>query len=91
MSILNQGNGSEYRVLMAKTGQETEGTWLPLWMHLRDTAGIMKKLVKKWVSESVLAAAGLDEKQFLDVAVFLGAVHDIGKATSYFQSVITRA
>lgn len=78
-----------YRALMAKTGIEAEEAWLPLWMHLRDTAGIMKKLAAKWVPEAVYAAAGLEYGQFQKAAIFLGAIHDIGKATSYFQSVIT--
>ncbi len=79
-----------YHVLMAKTGRDIEEAWLPLWMHLRDTAGIMKKLAAKWVPESVIAAAKLERGEFSAAAVFLAAVHDIGKATSYFQSVITK-
>ena len=43
----------EYRALMAKTEKDTGGTWLPLWMHLRDAAGIMRKLAAKWVPEAV--------------------------------------
>lgn len=91
MKSINQNIISQYRYLMAKTSRDTEEEWLPLWMHLRDTAGIMKKLVKKWISNSIFTAAGLNNEQFLTVAVFLGAVHDIGKATSYFQSIITQA
>lgn len=86
---MNQGTLSQYYLLMAKTGRGTEEEWLPLWMHLKDTAGIMEKLVKKWVPDSIPAAAGLNRSQFLTTAKFLGAVHDIGKATSYFQSIIT--
>ena len=80
-----------YQVLMAKTSPESEELWLPLWMHLKDTAGIMKKLVAKWVPESVFYAAGMDYEQFLAVSVFLAAVHVIGKSISYFQSVITKS
>lgn len=80
-----------YKILMAKTGREAEEQWLPLWMHLRDTAGIMKRLVLYWIPKSVIYASSLDEEQFLKVAVFLAATHDIGKATSYFQSIITRS
>ncbi len=87
----DKGNVSgKYRILMAKAHQETEELWLPLWMHLRDTAGIIKKLVVKWVPESVFSSAGLGYEDFLSTAVFLAAVHDIGKATSIFQSMITR-
>lgn len=76
---------------MAKTDRDLQEGWLPLWMHLRDTAGVMKKLVQKWVPESVLSAAKLECEPFLAAAIFLAATHDIGKATSYFQSVITGA
>ncbi len=82
---------TENHVLMAKTCPDTEELWLPLWMHLTDTAGIMGKLVAKWVPKSVYHAAGMSYKQFLALSVFLAAVHDIGKATSYFQSVITKS
>lgn len=81
----------KYQVLMAKTGRDFGDVWLPLWMHLRDTAGVMRKLVTKWVPESVFSAAKLEYEAFLSAAVFLAATHDIGKATSYFQSVITGA
>ena len=81
----------KYQILMAKTSRETEEEWLPLWMHLKDTAGVIKKLVKKWLPEAVMDAADLEAKQFEKTAVFLAAVHDIGKATSYFQSIITKA
>ena len=91
MLNINQSSVSQYQYLMAKTGRGTEREWLPLWMHLRDTAGIMKKLVKKWLPNLVFTATGLNEEQFLSTAVFLGAIHDIGKATSYFQSIITQA
>lgn len=89
--IMNHDSISKYQLLMAKTSRETEDKWLPLWMHLRDTAGIMEKLAKKWVPDSVLSSTGLNPDQFLTTAKFLGAIHDIGKATSYFQSIITQA
>lgn len=75
--------------LVGKTGHDDEKGWLPLWMHLQDTAVIMKKLVASWVPESVFTAADMKQETFCAAAVFLAAVHDIGKATSYFQSVIT--
>lgn len=79
----------KYQILMAKTGENAEETWLPLWMHLRDTAGIMKRLVSEWVPESVFTAAKLERGKFSATAIFLAAAHDIGKATSCFQSIIT--
>lgn len=75
--------------LVGKTGHDDEKGWLPLWLHLRDTADLMKKLVASWVPESVFIAADMGRETFCTAAVFLAAVHDIGKATSYFQSLIT--
>lgn len=80
-----------YQILMAKKSRETEEGWLPLWMHLRDTAGIMKKLAARWVPESVCSAVGLDYEQFLAAAVFAAATHDLGKSTAFFQNFITKS
>lgn len=41
------------RLLAGKTDPENSNLWLPLWMHLRDTAEIMELLVRKWLSDSV--------------------------------------
>ena len=39
------------RLLAGKTDPENSNLWLPLWMHLRDTAEIMELLVRKWLPE----------------------------------------
>lgn len=81
----------KYKVLMAKTSADWEEIWLPLWMHLKDTAGVMKKLVRTWVPDAVCVATGLEQELFSKTAIFLAAIHDIGKATSYFQGIITKS
>lgn len=80
-------NKENYNFFVAK---KDGNKWLPLWMHLRDTAEIIKKIIKKWVPFSTITSAGLSEDEFEVAAIFLAAVHDIGKATSYFQSLITK-
>lgn len=35
------------RLLAGKTDPENTSLWLPLWMHLWDTAGIMERLVRQ--------------------------------------------
>lgn len=40
------------RLLAGKTDPENTSLWLPLWMHLWDTAGIMERLVRQWLPES---------------------------------------
>ena len=80
------------RFLAGKTDPENTSLWLPLWMHLWDTAGIMERLVRYWVPESTKRAMGFqDEEALLATARFLGGVHDIGKATVVFQANILRA
>lgn len=80
----------KYYGLIAKTDKNDANVGLPLWMHLKDTMGIALKLVEEWVPESVMKAAGMDQGSFKRTAIFLAGIHDIGKATSYFQSVITK-
>ena len=75
------------KLFIAKSGQSS-GEWLPLWMHLEDTAGIMKKLLKDFVSGSFCVSCGLTQKELYQAAVFLAYVHDIGKATVGFQHKI---
>ena len=80
------------RLLAGKTDPENTSLWLPLWMHLWDTAGIRERLVRYWVPESTKRAMGFrDEEALLATARFLGGVHDIGKATVVFQANILRA
>ena len=73
---------------MAKSDPENDGLWLPLWMHLADTAGVMRLLINNWIPASVIRASGMNHVEFIKASVFTAAVHDIGKATSYFQSII---
>ena len=73
------------RFLAGKTDPENTSLWLPLWMHLWDTAGIMERLVRQWLPESVKRAMGFEcEEALLAHARFLGGIHDIGKATVAF-------
>lgn len=82
-----------YQLLVAKTDRENNNGWLPLWMHARDCAGMMARLTDAWVSDATIAAAGFerDRENFRKIAILLGMLHDIGKATSWFQCMITRA
>ena len=72
------------RRFAGKTDPDNSSLWLPLWMHLRDTAGIMRFLVQQWLPESVRRNLDLDEELLTRTVVFLGWVHDIGKITLAF-------
>jgi CRISPR-associated endonuclease/helicase Cas3 len=75
--------------------------WLPLMVHLEDTMEISALLWEQWLSEGqrksimdALSGPVMDdiasyedlEELAKNTARFLGAVHDIGKATPVFQS-----
>ncbi len=77
------------RVFIAKSGAHTY-EWLPLWMHMMDTSGVIKKLLAEFVSESFEKTCKLSKKELREIAVFLAYVHDIGKATTAFQYKISR-
>ena len=75
-------------LLAGKSDPEESGLWLPLWMHARDTAYVFCRRVQNWISQSIRDAIGLENEVLMQVAYFLGLVHDIGKATSLFQKQI---
>ena len=68
--------------------------WLPLYIHLGDTAEVMELLWREWIREPVKEnickgfKEELPQEAVLKVLRFLGAVHDLGKATPAFQSKI---
>lgn len=78
------------RWLAGKSDPTGGGGWLPLWMHARDTAGVLVRLVQNWLPEAVRRTLGLEEETLYKLACFLGATHDIGKATVAFASNILR-
>lgn len=53
------------RLLAGKTDPENTSLWLPLWMHLWDTAGIMERLVRQWLPESAKRAMGFEREEAL--------------------------
>ena len=53
----------EVRLFAGKTDPVNSGFWLPLWMHLWDTAGIMERLVRQWLPESAKRAMGFEREE----------------------------
>lgn len=72
------------KLMIAKSGDNSY-KWLPLCVHLEDTAGIMNKLIEEFVSDSFSETCGLSKEDLKKTAIFLACVHDIGKATIVFQ------
>lgn len=75
-------------LLAAKSDRNDRQKWLPLWMHLLDTAEVMDYLVSDWLSDHIRAVLCTDGAALSNTARCLGAMHDIGKATPLFQSRI---
>ncbi len=78
------------RLLAGKSDPSGGGGWLPLWMHARDTAGILRHLVQSWLPQAVRHTLGLEEEILYKLVTFLGMSHDEGKMTVAFQSNILR-
>ena len=76
-------------VMAAKSSKLRPEEWLPFWMHSLDTAGILKKLLRRWVPQHILSVGGkISPEELEKVIIFLGLVHDIGKLTEIFQGRI---
>ena len=72
--------------------KECEGQlyWLSLKQHLLDTMNVSRWLWMYWLSDSqrrfcISSLSNHDSKTALNLVAFLGAIHDIGKATPAFQ------
>lgn len=80
----------EQRLWAKKQDRDGVFCWLPLPMHLRDTMQVAGLLWEHWLSDGVRAQIirsldEPDEEGARALVCFLGAVHDIGKATPAFQ------
>ncbi len=77
------------RGCIAKAEKKSE-MGLPLWMHLTDTAAMMDYIfthrVSKQEKDRLCEATHSDEKTTRNLFILLGGLHDIGKASSIFQS-----
>lgn len=73
-----------------KEEKNSQFYWLPLSVHLTDAMNVSRWLWNNWLSDSqrqfcINSINPSDEDKALNLAVFLGAIHDIGKATPAFQ------
>lgn len=75
--------------LWGKTNRVDETMWLPLYVHMSDSAAVAGHLWDEWVpagTKDVLARNfGGDLPLARKVFLFIAGVHDIGKATPLFQ------
>lgn len=75
-----------FKLLPGKT--DDKGNWLPVFVHLEDTAATIRYLTEHRVPDSVIRACGMERKEFQRICVFLAMVHDIGKGTPLFAAKI---
>lgn len=73
-----------FRNAVAKTDRQNPAYGLPLWMHTRDTVGVMQYLWEKWLPDSMAALTGLGWKELRPLLIFLAAMHDVGKISNAF-------
>lgn len=78
------------RALVAKTAPDDAQLWLPLLIHLRDTAAVMEYLTAYWLPEQYCVSLGMQRDEFFRLAIRAALLHDIGKATPNFQRKITQ-
>lgn len=86
---------SHFDFLIAKTSGNN--LWLPFWAHQADTAGTVRNLILNWLpahirnylDDRICGGMEGEEPLYLRLSMFLAYVHDIGKATSVFQSKIS--
>ena len=87
-------------LLAAKSDISDKTKWLPLVIHAQDTANIIRKLFKRWLADSLkqeLVKNTVIPTHFhSDVATveklcfLIALLHDIGKITPAFQSMISK-
>ena len=79
------------RSLWGKSDGGEGACWLPLYMHMLDSAGIAGCLWDKWLPEGTRAlfvrTLGGDPCCARKLACFIAGIHDIGKATPSFQGM----
>lgn len=87
---------SAANVLVAKTNSRTSESksnkFLPLNIHLKDTASVIIYLATEWLPDSarLAMADGLSEDELVRVCIFIALVHDLGKATPAFQNKVEK-
>ena len=78
-----------YSLWAKKNVQDGQPMWLPLIVHLMDTKNVIGWLYNHWIDDGqreVMRENFDSEEKLLKFIRFLGAVHDIGKATPAFQT-----
>ncbi|WP_257210538.1 CRISPR-associated endonuclease Cas3'' [Actinomyces ruminis] len=87
------------RSVWAKSGYDPDSrVWLPLWLHLLDSAAVAEHLARIWLAPTVqdliereFAGSNSDLSpvdEFCLLASWIAGVHDIGKCSPAFSSKV---
>lgn len=79
----------EMKLIIAKS-ERNGNKWLPLWVHAMDTAGVIGYLLRTRY-QHLDDVCGMAFEELKRTAVLLAYLHDIGKITPLFQSMILKA
>ena len=81
---------AQARSLWGKTDRDAGEQWLPLYVHMSDSALVAKQIWDEWLPEGTrkIIADEFDGDAVLarKTTMFLAGIHDLGKATPVFQS-----
>lgn len=81
---------AQARALWGKTDRDVGEEWLPLYVHMSDSALVAEKIWDEWLPEGTreIIASNFNGDATLAkrVTVFLAGIHDLGKVTPVFQS-----
>ncbi|MBN1891901.1 MAG: CRISPR-associated helicase Cas3' [Clostridiales bacterium] len=78
--------------LWAKKAKDGQLLWLPLTVHMKDSAYVARQLWKEWLPDGVKWIIATNLSNDVDaerLVIFLAAAHDIGKAIPLFQAKIS--
>lgn len=82
--------------LAAKSDRSDKTNWLPLTVHAKDTAGVIRKLFSLWLPDQVKKELikNIQPQPKIDClenfCELLALLHDVGKITPAFQNMIAR-
>ena len=85
--MIPQEQNELLKYLPGKTDRNDSGKWLPVWMHLEDTAQMMSLLIKNWIPDIIRRNISDIER----LGIFIGLTHDIGKMTPVFADHIQKS
>lgn len=95
MSRIDSALSNPSATMWAKASNNGTLAWTPLFVHMLDTKGVCETLWRSWVSSNIKSRIRdgttfdgfpADEMTTEKLAMFISAIHDIGKCCPAFQS-----